>query len=122
MTVQMQYYHANICNVLIFAKFGHAQIYTDSACLAQTAVVCCGVTLSFLILFTHCLLVNTSTVICWTSPCVILGVSFLFSCFYSIFLWKILLANNVDPDQMPHYLASDLGLHCLPSTLLRVSW
>ena len=34
---------------------------------------------------------------------------------------KILLANTVDPDQMPHYVASDLGLHCLPMTLLRVS-
>ena len=37
------------------------------------------------------------------------------------FWWKILLGNNVDPDQMPHYVASDLGLHCLPMTLLRVS-
>ena len=25
-----------------------------------------------------------------------------------------LLANGGDPDQMPHYVASDLGLHCLP--------
>ena len=31
---------------------------------------------------------------------------------------KILLANNVDPDQTPHYVASDLSLHCL---LLQVS-
>ena len=31
------------------------------------------------------------------------------------FWWKIQLANNVDPDQMPHYVASDLGLHCLPT-------
>ena len=23
------------------------------------------------------------------------------------------VANNVDPDQMPHSVASDLGLHCL---------
>ena len=23
-------------------------------------------------------------------------------------------ANSVDPDQMPHSAASDLGLHCLP--------
>ena len=23
-------------------------------------------------------------------------------------------ANSVDPDQMPHSVASDLGLHCLP--------
>ena len=33
----------------------------------------------------------------------------------------MLLANNVDPDQMPHlYVASDLGLHCLPIILLQV--
>ena len=32
-----------------------------------------------------------------------------------------MLANTVDPDQMPHYVASDLGLHCLPMTLLLVS-
>ena len=32
-----------------------------------------------------------------------------------------MLANSADPDQMPHYVASDLGLHCLPMTLLRVS-
>ena len=25
--------------------------------------------------------------------------------------------NNVDPDQTPHDVASDLGLHCLPMTL-----
>ena len=23
------------------------------------------------------------------------------------------VVNSVDPDQMPHYVASDLGLHCL---------
>ena len=23
------------------------------------------------------------------------------------------MANTVDPDQTPHYVASDLGLHCL---------
>ena len=28
---------------------------------------------------------------------------------------KLLLANSGDPDQMPHYAASDLGLHCLPT-------
>ena len=37
-----------------------------------------------------------------------------------LFGWKILLANNVDPGQTPHNVASDLGLHCLPMTLLRV--
>ena len=32
-----------------------------------------------------------------------------------------LFANSGYPDQMPHSEASDLGLHCLPITLLRVS-
>ena len=32
-----------------------------------------------------------------------------------------LFAYSGDPDQMPHSAASDLGLHCLPVTLLRVS-
>ena len=35
-----------------------------------------------------------------------------------------MLAKNVDPDQMPHYVESDLafdrGLHCLPMTLFPV--
>ena len=30
-------------------------------------------------------------------------------------------ANSIDPDQMPHSVVSDLGLHCLPVTLLGVS-
>ena len=51
---------------------------------------------------THCILVDSSNVKCWTSPFVILGVSGLFCPFYSIFHGKILLANTVDPDQMPH--------------------
>ena len=37
------------------------------------------------------------------------------------FLMEILLANNVNPDQMPHNVASDQGQHCLPMTLLQVS-
>ena len=32
-----------------------------------------------------------------------------------------LFANSGDPDQMLHSAASDLGLHCLPITLLGVS-
>ena len=68
------------------------------------------------------LLMDSSTVICWISPLVILGVSGLFCCFYSSFDGKsCLIANNVDTDQMPHYVVSDLGLNCLPRTLLRVS-
>ena len=33
-----------------------------------------------------------------------------------------MLANSVDPDQMPNYVASDLGVHYLTMTLLWVSW
>ena len=62
----------------------------------------------------HCILVDSSTVICWTSPFVVLWVSFLSLLFY--FSWKTLLASIVDPDQMSHYVASDLGLHCLTMT------
>ena len=53
------------------------------------------------------------------SPFVILGV-------FAVILWlffdgKILLANNIDPDQTSHYVASDLGLHSLPMSFLRIS-
>ena len=30
-----------------------------------------------------------------------------------------MLANNVDPDQTPHYVASDVGLHCFSMTLYK---
>ena len=36
-----------------------------------------------------------------------------------------LFADSGDPDQMPHSAAPDLGLHCLPITLLwvfRLQW
>ena len=32
-----------------------------------------------------------------------------------------LFANSGDPDQTPCSVVSDLGLHCLPITLLRIS-
>ena len=32
-----------------------------------------------------------------------------------------LYANSGDPDLMPHFAVSDLGLHCLPITLLGLS-
>ena len=66
-------------------------------------------------------MVDFSTVICWMNRFVFLGVSGLFCRFNSIFCWKILLANTVDPYQTPHTMASDLGLHCLPIYLFRVS-
>ena len=50
-------------------------------------------------------------------------VSFLLlPCFMEI---PIINANSVEPDQMPHSAASDLGLHCLPVSHLwdaRVKW
>ena len=35
--------------------------------------------------------------------------------------YSVFVKNNVKPDQKPHYVASDLGLHCLPMTLSRVA-
>ena len=61
------------------------------------------------------MLVDSSTDICWANPFVILRVSCLFCCFYPIFNGNP-VANNVDTDQMPHYVASDQDLHCLPMT------
>ena len=70
---------------------------------------------------THCILVDSSTVICGMSPFVSFGVLGLFCQFHSIFVENPQLANNVDPDQAPHYVASDLGFRCLPMTILWVS-
>ena len=78
---------------------------------------------------------DSFTVICWMSPFIILPVNPLYSdgffhCYmlnksirpfrgvgsiFSLlfyFWWKTMLVNIVDPDQMPHYVVSDLGLHC----------
>ena len=64
---------------------------------------------------TQLIQVDPFTAICWTSPFVILGVSGLhvFCHCYSISFY----GNSVSPDQTPHYMASDLGLQCLPMTL-----
>ena len=51
------------------------------------------------------------------SICHFRGVWSISSLLFHFFLWNVLLANNVDPNQMPHYVASDLALHCLPMTL-----
>ena len=64
----------------------------------------------------HFILVDSSTVICWTSPFVILGVSGLFCRFYSIFDGKSCFSKQCRPCNV----ASDLGLHCLLMTLLPV--
>ena len=69
-------------------------------------------------LLTYCILVDSSTVLCWLRPFIILGMLDLYCHFYSAFYWKILSANNVDLDQIPQYVESDLDLHCLPMTHL----
>ena len=46
------------------------------------------------------------------------GKFLLLLCFIEI---PVFNANNVDPDQMLHSVASDLGLYCLPGTLMGVS-
>ena len=42
------------------------------------------------------------------------------SIFFSLKI-VFVLANSVDPDEMPHYAAFHLGLHCLKSTHYGVS-
>ena len=59
---------------------------------------------------TRCVLVDFSTVICWTSPFAILEMSGLFCRFYSILTENHVISKQCDPDQTPHYVASDLDL------------
>ena len=59
---------------------------------------------------------DSSTVRCRITSlkfCHIRGIGLILS-----LLWKVLLANNIDLDQMPLYLAFDLSLRFLPMTLL----
>ena len=52
----------------------------------------------------------------WISlfPTAVCLVSFYYYCFIE---FPVFNANSVDPDQMPHSVASDLDLYCLPITL-----
>ena len=40
-------------------------------------------------------------------------------CYDHVYIIPLFTANNVDPDQTQHSVASDLGLHSLPMSLLR---
>ena len=40
---------------------------------------------------------------------------------FSLFLFENPVTNNVDPDQMPHTVASDLGQQCFRMSHLQVS-
>ena len=53
------------------------------------------------------------------SPFVILEMSGLFVAFI-LFWMENPVSKQRSPDQTPHYVASDLGLHSLPMTLLQV--
>ena len=57
---------------------------------------------------THRIVMDSSTVICWMCPFVILEMSGLYVGFSLFFI-----ENPISK----HYVASDLGLHCLPMTL-----
>ena len=67
---------------------------------------------------THCILADSSTVMYWRSPFVILGMSVYFVPFILFFDRKSCYQSTVDADQIPHDVVSDLGLRCLPMTLL----
>ena len=54
------------------------------------------------------------------SPFVILGVLGHFVTFI-LFLMENPFSRQVDSDQMPHYMSSDLGLHILTMTVLWIS-
>ena len=69
---------------------------------------------------THLRRVGFSTTTLWTCLFPTAGCLVTFYCYCFIEI-PVANANSVDPDQMPHSVASDLGLHCLPITLLRIS-
>ena len=59
----------------------------------------------------------------WTGPSCPFpfeGVSGLFLVLPFIIEILVLNANTVDPDQTPHYAASDLNLDCLPASFLGI--
>ena len=66
------------------------------------------------IILTHLHQVDTSTTTVWT--CLFPTAGYLISFYYYNVLCFIEIpvfnANSVDPDQMPHSVTSDLGLHC----------
>ena len=64
---------------------------------------------------------DSSTTSLWTSLFPIAGWLVTYYYYYVLYNISEINANNVDPDQMPHFVDSDLGLHCLPITLLVVS-
>ena len=58
---------------------------------------------------THFPAVNSSVLIIWMSPFIILGVSGVLILFILYRYCCTFYANSVDPEQMPQYVASDQG-------------
>ena len=68
---------------------------------------------------------DSSILIYWISPFIILGVSGVYIYIYILYFHRNCCkfhVNSVEPDQMPHSVASDLCLHCLLSTSLSILW
>ena len=61
---------------------------------------------------------DSSTFTLWTDPFLIEGVSGSFLLLPYFIEISALNANSADPDQMPRSVASELGLHSLPMSLL----
>ena len=80
-----------------------------------------GITLVPLSL-THLCPVDYSILTKWICPFANKGVSDLICAYYfHSILWKntnLSYANSADPDQMPLFVASDQGLHCLHMSYL----
>ena len=67
----------------------------------------------------HLCRVDSSTAMVWTGPFPVKGC--LVSNYYYYYVlqkFSVRNANSVDLDQTPRCAASDLGLHCVPMSLL----
>ena len=53
--------------------------------------------------------------------CKVTGYSFKKDIVFLSLMTKFVSVNSADPDEMPHYAAYHLGLHCLPKYLLGAS-
>ena len=72
--------------------------------------------------YTHFYLVDLSVIIHWISPPINSRASGLVDVYQFVFILRsnvfLFYANSVYVGQMARFAASDLGLHCLPMTLL----
>ena len=99
-----------------YGKYGNVLFFPNSSKSLDTP----HSTLVLLKLLTQLHWVDHSTTTLWTGlfPISECPVSIYYYCLTEI---PVCNSKGVDPDQMPQSAASDLGLHCLPDTLLGVS-